>query len=169
MVGFVELAVGVAASETADLVVLKRGSGPVATLDYEGCCSYVDSSSSVVGLVALSPTKVVRASVVLVIEDHVHSWPDLEHLPASDSYRVAVGSSTDLMPLPLPLPLLDPPRFRTLVACLQALHIEDNPWSGASDLVVVETDNELALVMAEWEMLAFDAVAAYETEGRLGR
>ena len=73
MVGFVELAVGVVASETADQVVLERGSGPVATLDYEGCCSYVDSSSFVVDLVALSPTMVVRASVVLVIEDHVHS------------------------------------------------------------------------------------------------
>lgn len=82
---------------------------------------------------------------------------------------MAVGSSTDLMPLPLPLQLLDPPRSRTLVACLRALHIEDNPCSGASDLVVVGTDNELALVMAEWEMLAFDAIAAYETEARLGR
>jgi hypothetical protein len=73
MVGFVELAVGVAASETVDLVVLKHGSGPVATLDYEGCCSYVDSSSFAADFVALSPTKVTRASVVLVIEDHVHS------------------------------------------------------------------------------------------------
>lgn len=82
---------------------------------------------------------------------------------------MAVGSSTDLTPLPLPLQLLDLLKFRTLVACLQALHTEDNPCSGASDLVVVGTDNELALVMAEWEMLAFGVIAAYETEARLGR
>jgi hypothetical protein len=85
-------------------------------------------------------------------------------LPAFDSCRAAFGSSTAPTPLPLPLPPLDQVRCRTLVTCLRAHHIEDNPSSGASDLTVVGADNEFALVMAGSESLGSDAIVAYETE-----
>lgn len=50
------------------------------------------------------------------------------------------------------------------MTCLQVLHIEDNPLSGAFDLAAVGTDNVSVLVMAKLEMLVFDAIVACEME-----
>ncbi len=93
--------------------------------------------------------KAVRPSVVLVIEDLFHSWLDSEDLPAFGSCRAAFGSSAGRMPLPLPLQPLGQVRYHTLVTCLQALHIEDNPSFGASGLTVAGIDNGFARGMAE--------------------
>ena len=68
------------------------------------------------------------------------------------------------MPLPSPSQLLDRAKCHILVTCLQVLHIEDNPSSGASDSTAVGTDNVFALVMAELAMPVSDVIVAYERE-----
>ena len=56
------------------------------------------------------------------------------------------------------------------MTCLQVQRTEDiPPWFGASDLIAVVTDSEFVLERAEWEMLGFDVIAAYETEARSER
>lgn len=77
---------------------------------------------------------------------------------------MAFGTATVLMPLPSPSQLLDRAKWHILVTCLQALHIEDNPSSGASDLTAVGIDNVFALAMAELAMPVSDVIVAYERE-----